>query len=93
MFSHPPLEGSVLLANNSSRVAQVPLPSAGTVAVGLDLTRCSERQLALAGERGCTLHFSDSQVFFSPYKENSLRSPSNQHLKSISQSLNTEQNA
>lgn len=57
------------LSNDSAGGAQVPLPSAGTVAVMLDLMRCSERLLALAGERNTTQHFSDMSFFFSSQGE------------------------
>lgn len=49
-FSHEPQEGSVLLANDSPTVAQVPLPSGETVAKVLHLMCCSDLTPALAAE-------------------------------------------
>lgn len=49
-FSYEPQEGSVLLANDSPTVAQVPLPSVETVAKVLDLMCRSDLIPALAAE-------------------------------------------
>lgn len=83
-FSHPPQEGSVLLANDSTTVAQVPLPSAGTVAIGVDLMRCPDLVPALAVGLRAPFH----HLFLA--RRNFLRAQSSRRLKIISQSMFTE---